>query len=465
MSLNETWTELSDSVHKTMRKLERQGVTLAEAFFTTTQTTEVRVRNSEIFSQNRACDAGVGFRVAVEGNKVGFACTNSMNEKTIDEAAEKALHLAKVSSRTGNFALPMADSIRKLKGMFDPQVMEASVEDVVELAKLGIDAAKDFDKRVIVKTGQVSFTWGWRGLVNTLGVDCEEKETKTLIYLGASGKQNGEVTSSCADFIFKRTADLNAETVGANAAKTAISLFKPSPVASFQGTVVFGPEAVSYQLFEALVDALKGETVVLGRSVWSRKIGETVASNLLTIEDNALLNDGFSSRSFDDEGCPSQKTVLMRRGRLESFLHNATTANMLKTNDTGNASRYSGGVSMARAIVGNGYRAKPEIHPSNLVIQRGRKSKEQMVSEIDRGVLVESMAGFAQAGSGAISAQLSTAFYVEKGEVKHPIKGGMVSGVAFDWFRQVSETGSDSKQFTDSVVPSLKVENVKVIGS
>jgi len=465
MRLNEVWTELSGCVHKTMRKLERQGMTLAEAFFTTTQTTDVGVRNSEIFTQNRACDAGVGFRVAVEGSKVGFACTNSMNEKTIDEAAEKALHIAKVSSRTGNFALPKPDSIRKLKGMFDPQVMEASVEDVVELAKRGVDAAKDFDKRVIVKTGRVSYMWGWRGLVNTLGVDCEEEETKTLIYLGASGKQNGEVTSSCADFMFRRTADLNPETVGANVAKMAISLFKPKPVASFQGTVVFGPEAVSYQLFDALVEALKGDTVILGRSVWSRKIGETVASNVLTIEDNALLDSGFSSRSFDDEGCSSRKTVLVRKGRLESFLHNATTANMLKTNDTGNASRYSGGMNMARAIVGNGYRAKPEIHPSNLVIQPGRKSKEQIVSEIDGGVFVESMAGFAQAGSGLISAQLSAAFYVEDGEVKHPIKGGMVSGVAFDWFKHVSEIGSESKQFTDSVVPLLKVENVKVIGS
>jgi len=465
MSLNDTWTELSDYVHKTMRRLERRGVTLAEAFFATTQTTDVSVRNSEIFTQNRAYDAGVGFRVAVEGNKVGFACTNSMSEKAIDEAAEKALHIARVSSRPDNFTLPKADSIKKLKGMFDPQVMEASVEDVVGLAKRGIDAARDFDKRVIVKTGRVSYTWGWRGLVNTLGVDCDEKETKTLIYLGASGKQNGEVTSSCADFMFRRTADLNPEAVGANVARMAISLFKPKPVASFQGTVVFGPEAVSYQLFDALVDALKGDTVVLGRSVWSRRIGETVASNILTIEDDALLDNGFSSRSFDDEGCASKKTVLVRKGRLESFLHNATTANMLKTNDTGNASRYYRGMSMARAIVGNGYRAKPEIHPSNLVIQPGRKSKEQIVREIDRGVLVESMAGFAQAGSGVISAQLSTAFYVKKGEVERPIKGGMVSGVAFDWLRQVTEIGSDSKQFTDSVVPSLRVENVKVIGS
>jgi len=205
--------------------------------------------------------------------------------------------------------------------------------------------------------------------------------------------------------------------------------------------------------------------VILGRSLWSNRIGETVATKNLTVEDNATLADGFSSRSFDDEGCPSQKTALVTKGRLESFLHNATTANSLKTNNTGNASRYPSGMSMARAIAGNGYRAKPEVFPSNLVIQSGRKSREQITSEIDKGVVVEYMAGFTQAGSGMISAQLSTAFYVERGEIKHPIKGGMVSGVAFDWLKQISETGNDPKQFPDSIVPSIRVENVKVIGS
>jgi len=463
--LHENWTELSRYVHNAMKMLERRGVALAEAFFTSAQSTEVGVRNSEIFTQNRTGDAGVGFRVSVKGNKVGFACVNSISERAVNEAAKNALHIARVSSRIESYAIPEARPIKKLKGLFDARVAEANIEDIVELAKRGIDAAEGYDKRVIVKAGRVSYMSSWRGLVNTLEVDCEERETKTLIYLGASGKQDGEVTSSCVDFMFKRTTNLDPEAVGTNAARTAISLFEPKPVRSFQCPVVFGPEAVSYQLFDALTDALKGENVALGRSLWSKKIGETLASENLTIEDNALLEDGFSSRSFDDEGYPSQRTVLIRGGTLESFLHDATTANLLKTDNTGNASRYSGGMNMARAIVGNGYRAKPEIHPSNLVIQPGRKSKEQIVREIDKGVLVESMAGFAQLGSGVISAQLSTAFYIEKGEIKHPIKGGMVSGVAFDWFRQVSEIGNDSKQFVDSVVPSLKVENVKVIGS
>jgi predicted Zn-dependent protease len=93
------------------------------------------------------------------------------------------------------------------------------------------------------------------------------------------------------------------------------------------------------------------------------------------------------------------------------------------------------------------------------------KKKEELVSETKKGVLIESMAGFPQTGSGLISAQLSRAFFIQNGEVQHPIKGGMISGIAFDWFKQVSGIGRDSKQFQNAVVPSLRIEDVKVVGA
>jgi len=465
MTSDANWNLLRRLVHKAIRVLEKKDITHAEAFFTSTQTTEVTIRNSEILAQNRIDDSGVGFRVAVAKNRVGFACTNTLSEKAILEAGEKALAIARVSSEVPNFALPQASQPPEVKGLFDPRVAETTVEDAVEIGRRAISAAEDFDKRVIAKDGRIFSESGWRGIVNTLGVDFEEQETKAVIYLAGSGKQNGEVTGSCYDYMFNRTADLEPENVGENIGKRVIELFKPKPVKSFQGTVIFGPEAVSYQLVDVLVDALSGENVVAQRSAWAGKLEEMIASENLTITDNAILEEGFASRSFDDEGCSSQNTVLMRKGKLKSYLHDATSANALKRANTGNASRFPSGFDMVRSIVGNGYRAKPVIYPSNLTIQPGNKTKEMLVSEIEKGVLVESMAGFAQAGSGLISAQLSRAFFIENGEMKYPIKGGMISGVAFDWFKQISGIGKDPKKFPNAVVPSLRVKEVKLIGS
>lgn len=465
MRLNGDWGFLSNAVHKTIKALENKHITHAEAFYTSTQATEVTIRNSEILTQNKVSDSGVGFRVVIADNKVGFACTNALSEKSILETGEKALAIARVSSEVPNFTLPEASRLPKVKGLFDSRVADITVDEAIDISRRAVNSAENFDKRVIAKDGRVLFQSGERGIINTLGVDSEERETKAVIYLGGAGKKNGEVTGSCYDFIFTRKADLNPENVGENVGKMIIEMFKPRSLKSFQGTVIFGPEAVSYQLVEVLVDSLKGETVMAGLSAWNKKLGQIVASENLTISDSAKLGNGFSSRSFDDEGFPSQTTTLVQKGKLESFLHNATSAKALDTENTGNASRFAGGFDMLHMIVGSGYRTKPEIYPSNLTIKPGNKKKEELVSETKKGVLIESMAGFPQTGSGLISAQLSRAFFIQNGEVQHPIKGGMISGIAFDWFKQVSGIGRDSKQFQNAVVPSLRIEDVKVVGA
>jgi PmbA protein len=465
LNKNESWETLSDLVHKTVARLEKKGVTCAEAFFTSTQTIQVVMRNSEILTQNAAEDAGVGFRVAVEQDRVGFACTNTLSEKTIFDAGEKALAIAKVSSQVPNFTLPEKNKLTKVEGLFDPEVERVTVEETVDTARTAIDTLEGFDKRIVAKDGRVSYQAGWRGILNTLGVDCEERESKAFLYLGGSGKQGDQVTGICTDFMFKRTADLYPEIVGESVGKMVIAQFEPQRVPSFEGTVVFGPEAVSYQICDALIDALRGENVIGRRSGWIERVGQIVASENLTITDNAMLEKGFASRSFDDEGFASQNTVIVRNGELKSFLHHAMSACSLKMKNTGNASRFPGSLDMTRMIVGNGYRAKPEVYPSNLVIQPGKKSKTELLSEVEKGVLVESMAGFAQPGSGVISAQLSRACYVKNGEVQYPVKGGMVSGVAFDWLKQISGVSNDAKQFANCITPSVQIENVKVIGT
>jgi PmbA protein len=463
MSLDSDWESVGTMARGTIKLLEKKGVSHAEAFFTSTQTTRVTIRNSEILTQTKVDDSGVGFRVISASNRVGFACTNAVNEKAVVQAGEKAFTLSRVGSEVPHVALPTLGKRQMVNGIFDRRVAEKSVDEAVEIAKRMIDAAEGLDNRVVAKAGAVVFSSGWRGIVNTLGIDCEEQETRAVIYLGGSGQQNGEVTSGCYDYMFKRTANLDPDQVGENVGRMAIDLFNAKPLKSFEGPVIFGPQAVAYQLVDVLIAALQGENAVAGRSPWTRAVGQIVASEDVTITDKALLSGGFASRGFDDEGCPSQNTILIKNGRLETFLHNATSANALQAKNTANASRFTGGFDMVRMIVGNGYRTKPDIYPTNLEIAPGTKTRDELVSEIAKGVLIELMAGFPQAASGMISAQLSRAFYIENGEMQHPIKGGMVSGVAFDWFRQISGIGTDSTSFQNSVVPSLQVEAAKVM--
>lgn len=143
----------------------------ADAFFTSSQTTEVTIRNSEILTQNRTDDSGVGFRVVAEGNRVGFASTNDLHEKAVFQTAEKALSIARIGSSVPNFALPEVGKPAKVSGLFFSEVAEVGIQQVVDFAQRAINAAEGFDKRVIAKTGRIFFQSGWRGVENTGGVD------------------------------------------------------------------------------------------------------------------------------------------------------------------------------------------------------------------------------------------------------------------------------------------------------
>ncbi len=466
MSFEDNWTFLADAARKTLKWLDKMGAKQAEAYLLATKTIETSIRNSEVFTENAIEDMGLSFRAATADSRVGFACTNIVaNEERIRNTGEKALSIAKLSAPVPGFVLPAKQKALHIDGLFDKDVVVACVEDAVDIARRLIKSTETVDRRVGAKGGQVSLVHIKKSVINSLGVDVEAEETQAVAYVYASGMNKGEPTPSCFDGELLRSFNLNPEKIGHTVGRMVVGLFNPKPVESFEATAVFEPEAVSYQLCDAIIGAVKGENVVAGGSPWAGKMGETVASADFTVLDDATLKGGFASRAFDDEGQPSRQTTLISEGKLEGFLHNATTANMLKMENTGNASRFAGGMEMTKMIIGSGYKAKPEVYPSNLVIQPRNKSREKLVSEVEKGLLVGSMGGFVQAGSGLISAQLGRAHYVENGEIKHAVKGGMVSGVAFDWLKQISGIGNDAKQFFNSVIPSLRVEKVKTIGS
>lgn len=455
-----------DAARKTIKHLQDMGADQVEAFCLATRTTEVTIRNSEIFGENEVDDVGVSFRATTPDKRVGFACTNIVNtEKDVLEAGKKALSIARLSPSLSDFTLPLKLKIPTAHGLFDEAVVDAKVEDAVDVACRLIKSIEDVDRRVTAKAGQVSFSYARRLVVNSFRVNAESEETRVFAYVYGSGSQGAEITPSCLDFEMKRTLDLDPENIGRTVSRLVLSQFNPKPVDSFEGTVIFEPNAVSNQLFEALSNALNGENVVAGSSPWTGKLNETVASETLNVADNGLLEGGFASRDFDDEGFPSQSTDVITRGKLNSFLLDATSANKLKMPNTGNASRFAEQSDMASQIIGGGYKAKPTVHPSNLTIMPGRKTKDGLIAEVDRGVLVGEMGGFIQAGSGLISAQLMRAHYIKDGTLQYPIKGAMISGVAFDWFKQIDAVANDLKQSFNSVVPSIRIRNVKIIGS
>jgi PmbA protein len=250
---------------------------------------------------------------------------------------------------------------------------------------------------------------------------------------------------------------IDAEAVGAEAARQAVSSLGAKKIESGAFPVIFAQAALRPLLSYTLINAVKADYVQRERSALKDKIGEKVASELVTVCDDGLLEGGLSTRKFDDEGVPSQKTVVIDRGVLKNFLYDSYTANRAEVESTGNASR-SGLVP---------YASTPVLEASNFVFKEGSMSAEELVGEVDEGLLVYGVQGAhsSNAESGEFSVVATPVWKIEGGEVAYAVRGAMVAGVVFDVLRNVSALGSNVRKMGQLVAPWIRVENVRAVGS
>src|SRR5262249_31017585 len=125
-----------------------------------------------------------------------------------------------------------------------------------------------------------------------------------------------------------------------------------------------------------LAGALSGEAVLKGRSSLAQMVGESIASEAVTLVDDGRMIEGSAAATFGDEGVHTSRTPLVEDGVLRGFLHNTFTATKLGGASTGNAGR-------------QGYRSVPGVSPTNLYFQRGSATADELLRAAGRGVYVQ----------------------------------------------------------------------------
>ena len=187
------------------------------------------------------------------------------------------------------------------------------------------------------------------------------------------------------------------------------------------------------------------------------KLGERVASELVTVYDDALMEGGLLTGKFDGEGVPSQTTAVIQKGVLKNFLYDNYNANKANTKSTGNASR-SGGES---------YASTPVLEANNFVFNNGNQTPDQLISEIKNGLIVHGVQGAHSSNpeSGEFSVVATPVWKIENGTVTHALRDVMLTGVFFDVLQNISAMGNNIRQLGQLVAPWIKVENVKVVGA
>jgi PmbA protein len=432
----------------------RRGASEAEAYVYEGQATNIGIELGQISKTNRILDRGLGLRVA-QNKAVGFAYTNIIEDASaVEGVVSNALGAAKASSSDPDWhGLPQPKLYMQTKNTFDRKIAQLKPEELVNVASAMLDAAGAEDERVLSIEGGAGCGFVANAIANSNGLSGFDKGTMVECSLATVAKEGNKVTPMCFEFNAARNYSLDPGWVGREASKLAVSALKTKAVETKSGKVILTQFAVQELLSYTLINALHADSVQRGQSPFKDKIGEVVTSKNLTIYDDGLLDGGLRTGSFDGEGTPHQKTLVIEKGVLTNFLYDYYSAQKEGKQSTGNASR-------------GGYLSTPSIDTTNFHIQPTSRTQEQMLSEVDDGLIVYFLQGAHSSNpvSGEFSVVATPAWKIRNGEITHCSRGVMLAGNVFELLKNISVVGGNERQMGQLVSPWIIAEDVRVIG-
>ncbi|MFX0091526.1 MAG: TldD/PmbA family protein [Candidatus Hodarchaeota archaeon] len=447
--------KLMDIGEKAIRKTEAMGANQTEVYLTSTRKYVINAEKGEVRSASEKIDAGCGIR-AVLGNKMGFAFVTTTEEADIIRAAVNAVQMAKISYPDPDFvSLPSYnESYQQVKGIFDPTIEKITADEATILILRTVNASREAlkGKKGIIEA-LIEISCERKVITNSLGISATSKTTNILLDSDCTIK-NEHHSSSFESQVSCELNSIDPEWVGRSAVENTLNNQGAKYIENGEMPVILSPSAVTMILGMGFGRFLNAAWVQERRSPILDVMGEKIASKELQIVDNGLMPGGVGSRPFDAEGVPSQRTEILTSGILKNLLHNSYTANKDGVKNTGNASRSS-------------YAEIPVISPSNFVISPGKGSQDDLVSEIDKGVLCKCTYDQPNA-VGELSALIMEGFYIAGGEIKHPLKGTLFGINMKDLLQGVCRIGTDTRMLKAPmgsavvVSPSIVIKSAKI---
>lgn len=216
--------------------------------------------------------------------------------------------------------------------------------------------------------------------------------------------------------------------------------------------VLFSPVG-SLALALPLSQALNGKEVYKGTSPIREKVGEKLFDEKISVVDDGTIDGKFASASYDDEGVPHRRNVLVENGVLKGFIYDLKTAAQSGVESTGNASR--------------GLFSPPDPSFTNIILQPGQTPLKDMIAGIKEGILVEGLLGLGQGNiiSGAFSNPLALAFKIEKGEIVGRVKDLSIAGNIYDLLKDVAAVSQEAQWvYSTFYAPYILIPEMNVAG-
>ena len=441
------------TVDRILRSATKAGATEAEAFLQSNRELAVEVRDGRAESVKQADSRGMGLRVIVDG-RAALVWTSDFRPESLDALAERAVFLARSSPPDeANVLADPAPAPAIALELHDPAVAALGPDDLVARVVAAERAAREADSRV----GGTQYAGATRAdaethIRNTRGVDWRYPSTFVVVYLGvladdADGKQRSGGDGSMQRFL----EDLRGpEEIGGEAARRAIRMVGARKVATEQLPVLMHPD-VAGGWMQNLFGAFSGEQVFKKASYLTERMGETVASPLVTLVDDPYRPRAVGGPPCDGEGVPSRRVVLLEKGTVRSFVYNLRWAAKAGAQSTGHAAR--------------GYQSVPGIGPRSLYVENGDTPLEDMIRGLDRAFYLTDTGAFGyDPATGGWSYQAS-GLMIEKGEITTPVTDVSLASDTLTMLKGIRQVGNDLKFDGGVNCPHLLLDEMALSGT
>jgi len=424
----------------------------AEVYLRSSRATSIEVKEQKVDAFDRAHDIGAGLRVLVNG-QMGFAFTTDLSDNSLATLAASAVTNARTTEPDPFHSLPEKPLMPyRPVAMFDPEIPQLSEKEKIERVMALEREAFAVDPRIKrMRKASASFSSSETLIANTHGALVSYQGTAASSSIEVVAEEKGE-SQAGSDFDVNRFyRKLGIEEVGRRAARRALDLLGAKTIPSVKAPVILDA-VVAEEFLSIMASGFSAENVQKKKSLFIGKLGQEVVSPLITVYDDGLLEGGLGTAPSDDECVPTKKKTIIDKGRLTLFLYNTYTANKDRTVSTGNGMR-------------GGFKGVPMVGVTNLYIQPGTSSLNELISATSSGLYVTEVMGIHTANpiSGDFSVG-ATGFWVENGRKAYPVREVTIAGNILDLMKNIDAVGSDLR-FTGRInCPSLRVKELSIGG-
>ena len=405
----------------------------ADIYFQSSRLESWILEDGIIKEGNFSIEQGAGLR-AVSGERTGFAYSDELQFPVLAQAAEAARAIARAGQGTA-VRIGDAPETRRLYDPIDPLVSLAA-EDKVDLLRRVDAEARRLDPRIKEVTASVVAVQD-RVLVladdGTLAADVRPLVRLNVSVIAEDGgrrEQGGSGGGARSDLGWFLVED-RALGFAREAVRLALTNLEAQPAPAGTMTVVLGPGWPGVLLHEAIGHGLEGDFNRKGTSAFAGRLGERVAAPGVTVVDDGTLPARRGSLNMDDEGTPTQCTVLIEDGILRGYMQDKLNARLMGARPTGNGRRES-------------YAHLPMPRMTNTYMLAGERDPAEIIASVDRGIYAVNFGGGqVDITSGKFVFSASEAYLIENGRVGPPVKGATLIGNGPDVLTRVSLIGND----------------------